>query len=115
MTTVVIYTKGNYISAVECSGHTGYAEEGWDIVCAAVSSIIQTAVLGLMQVAKIAVDYKVEKDKKNSRLRVALPKNMSDKEAHDADVILQTMYLGVSDLYQEYSDYIKLEVKNDVY
>ncbi|MDD4839259.1 MAG: ribosomal-processing cysteine protease Prp [Clostridia bacterium] len=113
MTTIRFFNINNYIWAVECEGHTGYDVEGYDIVCAALSSIVQTAVLGLMQVAKISVDYKVDEAK--GYLKVSLPKSMNERETHDADTILKTLYLGASDLYEGFSDYINLEVKNDVY
>lgn len=38
--------------SIEIDGHADYAEYGNDIVCAAVSAILQTAQLGLMQLAK---------------------------------------------------------------
>ena len=39
MTTVVITHEGSFITGFTATGHTGYAEEGEDIVCAAVSAI----------------------------------------------------------------------------
>ena len=55
MTTVKFGKSDNRIVSVECDGHTGYGVEGEDIVCAALSSIVQTAVLGVMRVAGINV------------------------------------------------------------
>ena len=49
MTSVEFRTKDGKFVGVTCSGHSDYAEEGSDIVCAAVSSVVQTAALGLMQ------------------------------------------------------------------
>ena len=40
-----------------------------------------------------------------------LPKSMTSSQAHDADVILRTAYLGASDLYENFSDFITLEVE----
>ncbi|AMA72768.1 ribosomal protein [Aneurinibacillus sp. XH2] len=37
---------------VEAVGHANYAEHGKDIVCAAVSAIMQTALLGLQAIAE---------------------------------------------------------------
>lgn len=109
MTNIKFFRKNGKLVGVEASGHTGYAEQGEDIVCAAASSIIQTAVLGLMQLLGIAVSYEVNADK--GYLKVALPSVVSSEQSHDADIILRTAYLGVSDLYEEYSDYITLEVE----
>ena len=53
MTTVRFTRKDGMLTGVTCTGHTGYAEQGEDIVCAAVSSVVQTAVLGLMQLVGV--------------------------------------------------------------
>ena len=55
MTDVIITRKNNHIVAVSASGHTGYGESGEDIVCAGISTLIQSSLLGLLQVAGIAV------------------------------------------------------------
>ncbi|NPV72015.1 MAG: ribosomal-processing cysteine protease Prp [Firmicutes bacterium] len=39
------------IVTVRAEGHSGYAPSGSDIVCAAVSAVVQTAVLGVRQAA----------------------------------------------------------------
>ncbi|MCQ2603240.1 MAG: ribosomal-processing cysteine protease Prp [Clostridia bacterium] len=109
MTEVRFSTKDGKFVAVECTGHCDYADEGMDIVCAALSSVVQTAVLGLLQVAGIAVKYEVNED--DGHLKAVCPDNMTSSQSHDADTILKTAYLGVSDLYQEFSDYINLEVE----
>lgn len=109
MTKVRFFRKNGNFVAVECEGHSDFAEEGMDIVCAALSSVVQTAVLGLMQVAGIGVEYNVDEEK--GYLKAALPLNISAQQAHDADIILKTAYLGASDLYEQFSDYINLEVE----
>lgn len=109
MTTVKFERVEGKIVSVECSGHTDYADAGEDIICSALSSIVQTAVLGLMQVAKINVDFKV--DEEEGYLKAALPGGLSEARRHDADVILETLLLGVADLNQGFSDFIELEVK----
>lgn len=113
MTSIKFFTRGGNIFAVECKGHTEYGEEGFDIVCASLSSIVQTAVLGLMQVAKIAVEYEV--DEKVGYLKVTLPEVLNDTEVHDSQIIFKTLLLGASDLYEGFSDYINLEVIDNVH
>ena len=44
-------------------------------------------------------------------MNVALPEKLGDAQRHDADVILETMLMGIADLYEGYSDFIELEVK----
>lgn len=103
----VIRDKGR-ITEVICDGHTGYAAEGEDIVCAALSSVVQTAVLGLMGVAGIPVVLTRREDE--GYLKFTLPV-LDESQRHDADMILETMYLGIADLHEGYSDFIKLEAK----
>lgn len=110
MTKVTVFSESGHIVAVEAEGHTGYGEQGEDIVCAALSSILQTALLGLLTVLGIEVKYD-RTEGEDAKLSFSLPR-LSKDARHDADVILNTMLCGVSDLYSEYSDFIQLEMKN---
>ncbi len=113
MTNIKIFKNDGNIVCVQCMGHTGYAEQGEDIVCAGVSSLVQTAVLGLLMVAKINVD--LTKDDMAGYLKAKLPSNLTDEENHDAQVILSTMLCGLADLRETYSNFINLEVIENVY
>ena len=109
MTNVVVVKHNNSIVSVECDGHTGYGVEGEDVVCAALSSIVQTALLGLLQVVGVRVDYKT--DEKRGYLKMTLPEDMDRKMRRECDILPDTMLLGVADLNQGYSDFVNLEVK----
>lgn len=113
MTKVKITKQNNFITVVEASGHTGYKESGEDIVCAALSSIIQTAALGVVSVAK--VDAKIEKDDKLGYFKIIMPNKITKKQLYEANIILNTMLNGVNDLLKGYSNFIELEVLDDVY
>ena len=43
MTTVTFRTEGERITGFDSQGHSGYAEEGSDIVCAAITSLHSSA------------------------------------------------------------------------
>ena len=108
MTDIKVKRINNSIVEVDANGHTGYGEQGEDIVCAGVSTLIQTALLGLLQVVAINVKYTV--DENTGSLRFTVPQNITQAERHDADVVLNTMLCGLMDLYEQYSDYINWEV-----
>ena len=110
MTKVVISKKNNKIFEVECDGHTNYGEKGEDIVCASLSSIVQTSVLGLLMIAELELDMK--RDDERGYLRFTLPEKLTQKQEIQASSILDTMLCGISDLYENFSDFIELEVKN---
>lgn len=44
ITAIIFRNNQNKVTGFEVSGHAGYAEEGSDIICAAVSAIAYTAV-----------------------------------------------------------------------
>ena len=109
MTKVKVTKRNDSIVEIECDGHTGYGVEGEDIVCSALSSIVQTAVLGLFGVAKVNVDFAT--DANRGYLRATLPQDLDSATRHDCDVILNTLLLGICDLHEGFSDFIELEVK----
>lgn len=109
MTKIVITKCNNSIAEIECDGHSGYGVEGEDIVCAGISCITQTALLGLLQVACVNVSY--EADAKRGYLKIVVPKELSKQDRHNCDIILNTMLIGLSDMYQGFSDFIELEVR----
>ncbi len=112
MTNVTVFKKGQTFNRIICDGHTGYGVSGEDIVCAALSSIVQTAVLGMMMVAHANIELIRDDDK--GYLEIVVPANLSAEVSHDVQVIFATMMCGIDDLYSEYSDFIDLEVR-DVY
>ena len=59
MIEVRLHKKEGKISAFEFSGHSGFAEAGSDIVCAAVSTAAQFAILGIDETEKIDCEYAV--------------------------------------------------------
>lgn len=110
MTVVKITKKDGHIREVMCDGHTNYGEYGEDVVCAALSSVVQTAALGLMSVAGINIF--LEREETKGYLKMIIPEEISELQTIQADAILETMLCGISDLYQGFSDFIELEVKN---
>lgn len=111
MTVVKITRKNKHIIEVECDGHTNYGARGEDIVCSALSSVVQTAALGLMSVALVD-DIGLKCDEKRGYLKFRIPDNLTETQVIQCDAILDTMLCGISDLHEGFSDFIELEVKN---
>lgn len=109
MTKIKIKKINGSILSVECDGHANFGAKGEDIVCAALSSIVQTAALGLLQVLGIKIDIK--RDDKKGYFKIEIPENLSGEMQQKADIITNTMLLGISDLHEGFSDFIELEVK----
>ena len=81
-------------------GHTAFAKKGEDIVCAGISSILQTAILGLSDYLKVSLALKKGSGDMSVRL-----KNPPGKEA---EAILEAMLLGLCGIEKEYPDRVKI-------
>ncbi len=91
MTTVEIAHRGEWITGFTAWGHTGYAEEGEDIVCAAVSAITQTAMMGLKHFEPST--KALWEAGESPILKVIVP-----RPSHETQVILETMIIGLEDI-----------------
>ena len=110
MTTIKITKQDNHIVSVECSGHSGYAKQGNDIICAAISTLTQSCVLGLIQIAEIK-NIKTIINNESGYYKFTIPSKLSEIQQLKADVLLNTMEISLIDLEKGYSKYIKMEVK----
>lgn len=104
------YNDDNKIGKVLVSGHAGFKDSD-DIVCASISAITQTALLGLIKVACIDVDYEVE----DGYLCFSIPNNLSEDDQTKVDAIVQTMKEGLLDIQSGYKKFVKLEEIYNVY
>lgn len=111
MTNIKIIYKNKNIVAFEISGHTGYEDFGKDILCAAISSISQSACIGITKVLKI--NATVNKNDDKGYLKLSLPKNISEENLKNSQIILKTMETSLKDLLFNYGDYINMEVQDD--
>ena len=107
MTSVKFYLSQDCITAVDLLGHAGYAEEGEDIVCAAISSSVQLIHALLYDVQGIAVDTIVEDD--GAHIRLALPQD----GLQDGQAAFRALRLHFKELEEGYSEFINVtEVYN---
>ncbi len=110
MIKITVIVEGDKIVAIKSKGHSGYSESGTDIVCAAASSILQTAILGLRRFANNCFSYQI--NEKVPMMEICLKdSDISETTMRDVQVILETAILGLDDLQKGFTKYIKVEVK----
>lgn len=108
MTRVTFYMSHNKICAVDLLGHAGYAQEGEDIVCAAITSAVQVTHALLADVQKLAVDTVIEDD--GAHICITLPVERLE-DGQDGFRALRIFY---TELAEQYSEFINvMEVQND--
>jgi uncharacterized protein YsxB (DUF464 family) len=113
MTKIKIFKKNDIYIGFECFGHSGYAEFGKDIVCASISSIVQSCALGLLKVLKIKVS--IQREDKKGYIKVELPSNLEKNILDKSQILIETMKVSIEDLLNGYSKYISMEVIENVY
>ncbi len=105
MITVKLIKSDDYIIGFDVSGHSGYAESGSDIVCAAVSSAVGLAETIINDSLKLSADVSVKPDEATVHLELS-------SGCADADAILSGFERHIRALSEEYPEYIKvLEVQ----
>lgn len=106
MVTVTFLEDGaGELSAVLADGHADWAASGEDVVCAAVSAILQAAWLGLMEHAGIAVD--AERDAGRLALRLAA----TDRGRTDVRAIVGTARLAIDQIARQYPEHVRSETR----
>ncbi len=104
MTKVEIFNHDGRINGFSVSGHSGYAEEGSDIVCAAVSSAVQFAECTINDVLGNHANVKMNQDE--PRVTLTLPAACDDEDAVQA--VLTGFMLTMCSLRDDYPDYIEV-------
>lgn len=104
MTKVEFITQEDRITGFCVSGHSGYGEEGTDIVCAAISTAVQMAEATITQVLGVRAKTRVNAD--DTRVTLTLPAASDEEDAVQA--VLAGMMLTLCNLRDEYPDYIEV-------
>ena len=104
MTKVEIFNQDGRINGFTVSGHSGYGEEGSDIVCAAVSAAVQFAECTINDVLGNHANTKVREDE--PRITLTLPATCDDEDAVQA--VLTGFMLTMCSLRDDYPDYIEV-------
>ena len=79
MTAVTFHTDGKRITGFDVKGHSGYAEEGSDIVCAAITSAVRLVDATINDVLGLAASVKVHE--KSAAIEFRLPGGLSAASA----------------------------------
>ncbi|MDD7771956.1 MAG: ribosomal-processing cysteine protease Prp [Firmicutes bacterium] len=104
MTRVSFSIQDGRITGFCCSGHSGYGEEGSDIVCAAVSTAVTLVECTINDVLGIQAKTRVSPD--DASVSLKLPAACASEQAVQA--VLTGMMLTMSSLRDQYPDYIEV-------
>ena len=104
MTKIEIFNHDGRINGFSVSGHSGYAEAGSDIVCAAVSTAITFVECTINDVLGNHANTKVNENE--PRITLTLPATCDDEDA--VQDVLNGFILTMLSLRDDYPDYIEV-------
>ena len=104
MTRCEFFSENGRITGFSISGHSGYAEAGSDIVCAAVSAAVAMAECTINDVCGAKAKVRVKHDQ--ARITLTLPTSCDEEESVQAVLTGLMLYLG--SLRDDYPDYIEV-------
>ena len=102
MTKLRICKNGDHFVGFECFGHSGYAEQGEDIVCAAVSTAVQMTVAYLVKYFADKVEAVFDSDSACIKLRC-------NEIFTEADRQISVLVDFANDVREQYCNYFTFE------
>ena len=104
MTTVTFYSEGSRVTGFEVRGHSGYAPEGEDIVCAAVTSAVRLVECAVNDVLGLEASVKVKE--KDASISLKLPNGLGQTNESTCQTLLVALMVHFVQLAEEYPDNI---------
>ena len=93
------------ITGFSVSGHSGYAEAGSDIVCAAVSAVVTMVEATINDVCGAKAKVRV-REQENARITLTLPASCDEEESVQA--VLAGMMITLCSMRDDYPDNIEV-------
>ena len=104
MTRCEFFTEDERITGFSVSGHSGYSEEGSDIVCAAISAVVTMAEATINDVCGAKAKVRVKHE--DARITLTLPASCDEEESVQA--VLAGMMIYLCSLRDDYPDFIEV-------
>lgn len=112
VTKITFFRKNGVFWGFKETGHTGFGEEGDDVLCAALSAMTMLIINTLEVVLSCPVDYTIDDKTADITLRCpsALPEFEKDeKKNFAASSLIEGYFVQLNDLVEEYYDYLDVE------
>lgn len=104
MIQITITEKHDLFKSFTIEGHSLIGKKGNNILCAGVSTLVQTIFLGLKEILKLNVKF----DKKDGYFHCYLPENLTQSNKQFVDLLIMTMIKGLQDLKKQYPDEVSI-------
>jgi len=89
----LFYRTGTFYCGFEVSGHGETLFDGKSLVCAAVSVMVQTCIIGIKDIVKLPVEIE---QGSNGYLKCCFVENGNRGQVREANLLISTMYAGLN-------------------
>jgi len=111
MVRLCFYTRGGRINKLCSCGHSGYAEKGGDIVCAAVSANVQLVEAAIND--GIGANAAVRVSKSKPRVSLTLPDGLNEAKGRSCEAVLRAFYRVMREQEKEYGNFLKVKITEE--
>ena len=118
MTKIVFFRSDGIFYGFEEQGHTGYGEEGDDILCSAISAMTMFLINTVEVAYSSSIDYEIDDGTTTICVtcKSALPEfEEDDLKRYAVSGIFLGYYQQLTDMLEEYGDYLDVKVINRHY
>ena len=105
MTTITFRSQGSRITGFDVQGHSGYAEAGADMVCAAITSAVRLVETTVNDVLGLAASRQTESD---ASISLRLPGSLGQTAESTCQALLTGMMVYFAQLHDEYPEHIEV-------
>ena len=107
MVRVTVFEERGTPVGFELTGHADAGAYGEDIVCAGITAITETALLGITDVLKLDAAW----TRQEGHLRCELNRETAPEDREKAAVVFDTMVAGLSSLKEAYPKSLKFSYR----
>ncbi|MBQ8907191.1 MAG: ribosomal-processing cysteine protease Prp [Clostridia bacterium] len=112
MTRITFFKSDGVFYGFQETGHTGYAEEGNDVLCSAISAMTMLLINAIMVAYESDADYTIDEETTDITLvaKSALAAYEKDeKKRYAIEGLIKAYYYQLNDLTEEYYDFLSVE------
>ena len=104
MITATFHMEGSRIVSFQVEGHSGLAQEGEDILCAAVTSAVRLVECAVNDVLGLEASVKVRTDR--ALISLKLPGGLGQTNESTCQTLMTGLMLYLTELHEEYPENI---------
>jgi len=111
MTTVTFHSADSRLDGFVVEGHSGYAEAGADIVCAAISAAVGLTECTINEVMGLGAAVKAKE--KSARISLKLPPALNEDSENLCQTVLTGLLVYLQAMGEEYPDNVTVLLDDD--